>query len=70
MDLGCGTGQLTLPMAPRVRAVIGMDVEPAMLEHAQQAARDADVREVTWMLCADADIPELHRVLATGRLAR
>lgn len=63
VDLGCGTGQLTLPMAHRVRAVIGMDVELAMLEHAQQAARDADVRNVTWMLGADADLPALRRVL-------
>jgi SAM-dependent methyltransferase len=61
--LGCGTGQLTLPMAGRVRAVIGMDVEPAMLEHAQQAARDADVSNVMWMLGADSDIPALRRLL-------
>jgi ubiquinone/menaquinone biosynthesis C-methylase UbiE len=31
IDLGCGTGQLTLPIARHVRAVIGMDVEPDML---------------------------------------
>jgi len=63
VDLGCGTGQLTLPMARHVRAVIGVDVEPDMLEHAQQAARDADVRNVMWMLGADADIPVLRRLL-------
>lgn len=63
VDLGCGTGQLTLPIAQRVRAVIGVDVEPDMLEHAQQAARDADVRNVMWMLGADTDIPALRRLL-------
>lgn len=63
VDLGCGTGQLTVPMARRVRAVIGMDVEPDMLEPARQAARDADVSNVTWMLGADSDIPVLSRLL-------
>jgi SAM-dependent methyltransferase len=63
VDLGCGTGQLTLPMAGQVRAVIGVDVEPAMLEHARQAALDTDVRNVMWMLGAGADIPALRRLL-------
>jgi SAM-dependent methyltransferase len=31
IDLGCGTGQLTLPIARRVRAVAGVDPEPDML---------------------------------------
>jgi SAM-dependent methyltransferase len=63
VDLGCGSGQLTLPMARHVRAVVGMDVEPDMLEYARQAARDADARNVMWMLGADTDIPVLRRLL-------
>jgi SAM-dependent methyltransferase len=63
VDLGCGTGQLTMPMARHVRAVIGVDIEPDMLEHAHQAARDADVRNVMWMLGTDAEIPALRRLL-------
>jgi cyclopropane fatty-acyl-phospholipid synthase-like methyltransferase len=52
VDLGCGTGQLALPMARYVRAVIGVDVEPDMLDFARQAARDADVHNVIWVLGA------------------
>jgi ubiquinone/menaquinone biosynthesis C-methylase UbiE len=63
VDLGCGTGQLTLPMARYLRAVIGVDVEPDMLEHGQQAARDADVHNVTWVLGGDTDIPALRCLL-------
>jgi SAM-dependent methyltransferase len=37
LDLGCGTGQLTLPLAGRVAAVIGMDPEPDMLAEARAA---------------------------------
>ncbi len=69
VDLGCGTGQLTLPMARYVRAVIGVDVEPDMLEHGRQAARDADVRNVAWMLGADTDIPALRRLLGDSSVA-
>jgi ubiquinone/menaquinone biosynthesis C-methylase UbiE len=40
IDLGCGTGQLTLPIASRVRAVAGVDPEPDMLARARRAAAD------------------------------
>lgn len=64
VDLGCGTGQLTLPMAARVRAVIGVDPERDMLQRARQAARDAGVANVVWMLGADADLPAVRALLA------
>ena len=38
VDLGCGTGQLTLPIAAKVRGVIGVDPEPDMLIRARRAA--------------------------------
>ena len=64
VDMGCGTGQLTLPVAARVRAVIGADPAPDMLQRARQAARDAGVQNVTWMLGADADLPAIGALLA------
>lgn len=57
IDLGCGTGQLTFPIARRVRAAVGMDPEPGMLARARQAASEQDVQNVTWVLGADTDIP-------------
>jgi SAM-dependent methyltransferase len=63
VDLGCGTGQLTLPIARRVRAVVGVDPEPDMLRRARQAAQDLDVPNVSWMLGADTDIPSLRGLL-------
>ena len=68
VDLGCGTGQLALPMARHVRAVIGVDVEPDMLDCARQAARDADVHNVIWVLGADTDIPALRCFLGNRRV--
>jgi SAM-dependent methyltransferase len=69
VDVGCGTGQLTLPLARRVRAVIGMDPEPDMLRRARQAARDAQVSNVSWMLGADTDVPALRSLLGERSIA-
>jgi SAM-dependent methyltransferase len=52
-DVGCGTGQLTIPLARRVRAVVGMDPEPAMLALAGQAAAGQSLANVTWVLGGD-----------------
>src|SRR5215211_2881199 len=50
VDVGCGTGQLTVPLAGRVRAAVGIDPEPDMLAHARTAAREGGVRTASWML--------------------
>ncbi|MEV5715902.1 class I SAM-dependent methyltransferase [Amycolatopsis mediterranei] len=66
LDLGCGTGQLTRALAPRVRAVLGMDPEPAMLAQARQATAEPNVG---WLLGADSDVGALTAALGPGRLA-
>jgi SAM-dependent methyltransferase len=58
-DLGCGTGQLTLPLAGRVRAVAGIDPEPDMLALARQAAVGQGITNVTWVLGSDRDLAAL-----------
>jgi ubiquinone/menaquinone biosynthesis C-methylase UbiE len=68
LDLGCGTGQLTLPIAGRVRTAIGMDPEPDMLTRARRAATEQGVTNVSWILGADNDIPTLGGLLGTRRL--
>src|SRR5258707_8329801 len=57
VDLGCGTGQLTLPPARRVRAVGGVYPAPDSLRAPQQAPQDLDVPNVCWILGADTHIP-------------
>ena len=66
VDLGCGTGQLALPIAARVRAVVGVDPEPDMLVLARRAARAQQVDNVSWLLGADVDVPALGALLGAG----
>jgi SAM-dependent methyltransferase len=60
VDFGCGTGQLTLPMAERVSAVVGMDPEPDMLSRARRAGHDAGISNVSWKRGADTDLAGLR----------
>jgi len=69
VDLGCGTGQLALPISRRVRAVIGVDPEPDMLQRARLAAHEAGVTNVSWMLGADTDLPALRALLGDNTVA-
>lgn len=69
LDLGCGTGQLAVPLASHVRSVIGMDPEPDMLSHAGEAATQQGVTNVTWVLGADTDVPSLGALLDGRPLA-
>lgn len=69
LDLGCATGQLALPMAPRVRAVIGMDPEPDMLARGRLAAAERELGNVTWVVGADSDVPALGALLGASSLA-
>ncbi|MEV6603082.1 methyltransferase domain-containing protein [Kutzneria sp. NPDC051319] len=69
VDLGCGTGQLTLPIAQRVRSVVAIDTEPDMLVRARLAAREQEVTNVSWMLGADTDMPTLGAVIGHRNLS-
>jgi SAM-dependent methyltransferase len=45
LDLGCGTGNVAIPLAPYVEEVVAVDVEPEMLAEVRKAA-PANVRTV------------------------
>lgn len=58
VDLGCGTGQLAVPLQAHCAAIIGIDPEPAML--AELRARQAP--RVLCLLGDDHDLPRLGAV--------
>ncbi|MEQ4720624.1 class I SAM-dependent methyltransferase [Nonomuraea sp. B19D2] len=57
LDLGCGTGQLTIPLAGHVAEAVGVDPEPDMLAEAAQQALAAGIGNVTWVRGSSADLP-------------
>ena len=57
LELGCGTGRLTIPLAQSGMDITGLDIVHGMLERAKQKAGDLPIR---WVL-ADAREYQLDR---------
>lgn len=53
LDVACGPGTFALQFVPRVRAVVGLDVTPALLAQAYAAACAAGVSNLS-LVCGDA----------------
>jgi SAM-dependent methyltransferase len=49
LDVGCGPGSLTLPLAPLFAEVVGIDADAGMIDEAAKRARDAGVGNVRWV---------------------
>ena len=49
LDIGCGTGQITIPLARHAQAVMAIDPIPGMLAGGRQAARAAGAGNITWL---------------------
>lgn len=69
LDLGCGTGQLALPLAPHVAEAIGVDPETAMLVEAAAAARRSGIHNVRWLIGSDRDLDRLSDEIGPLHLA-
>src|SRR5262249_22995031 len=50
LDVACGTGRLTLPLAATARHVTGFDITPAMVDIARKAQADAGVTNIDWQI--------------------
>ncbi len=50
LDLGCGTGELTIPLAPYFEEVVGIDSEPGMLDEAKTKTTRKNTNNIRWIL--------------------
>lgn len=50
LDLGCGTGQIAVPLAEHVAEVIAVDPEPTMLEEGRKASAERSIDNIDWRL--------------------
>lgn len=58
LDLGCGPGTLTVPLAARCGRVIAVDPGPDMLEAARRAVEDAGCENVELVAALGERLPE------------
>ena len=50
LDVGCGEGSITVPLAKKVKKVIGVDSSPKMLEYLEKRAKDNDIDNIETIL--------------------
>lgn len=57
LDVGCGPGSLTLPLAPLFASAVGVDADADMLAEAKRRAGAAGVSNVTWRHLRAEELP-------------
>ena len=50
LDVACGPGTFTLVFAPHVRQMAGLDITPAILQKAREAASKENLNQIEWLL--------------------
>ena len=67
LDLGCGTGQIALPLAAHVARVYAVDPEPSMLTEGRRLAEERGIGNIDWIVghsykLTELDLPVLNLV--------
>ncbi len=57
LDVGCGPGVVTLPLAHCFTAVVGLDPDPGMLAEGARRAAEAGIANITWVRARGEDLP-------------
>jgi SAM-dependent methyltransferase len=57
VDVGCGPGVLTLPLAPLFDDAVGVDPDAGMLVEAGRRAAEAGIGNVRWVRARGEDLP-------------
>ncbi|MCI0440082.1 MAG: class I SAM-dependent methyltransferase [Chloroflexi bacterium] len=68
LDIGCGTGQLAVPLAPRFEEVVALDPEPEMLAEGKRQAEEKGIGNVRWIQGGSSDLPRFNPELGAFRL--
>lgn len=67
LDVGCGPGSLTLPLAPWFEQTVAIDADPGMIEAGRAAAQARRVRSIEWHQMRAEELPaDLGRFRLVG----
>jgi ubiquinone/menaquinone biosynthesis C-methylase UbiE len=58
LDLGCGAGQITIPLAAHAGEIVGMDPNEEMLREARKQAEQADRENIEWIVGSDSAVDD------------
>ncbi|MDP9172625.1 MAG: class I SAM-dependent methyltransferase [Planctomycetota bacterium] len=58
LDFGCGVGRLTIPLAKKCKAVVGVDVSTGMLRKAQERCDQIGIKNIT-LVKGDDDLSQV-----------
>lgn len=61
MDLGCATGIVALEIAPRVKEVLAVDIEPEFLVEGIRLAKRAGLENIKWIRNKAENLFNLHQ---------
>jgi len=50
LDIGCGDGRLTFPLAPHFKEIVAVDISPAMINEAQDKALSLGISNIQWLV--------------------
>jgi ubiquinone/menaquinone biosynthesis C-methylase UbiE len=59
LDLGCGTGQIALKLAPYIAEVIAVDPQAEMLEEGEAAAKSGGISNIIWLKGESASLTRM-----------
>lgn len=68
LDLGCGTGQIAIPVCRFVREVVAMDPEPEMIAEGKKEAEKSGASNIMWVEGGSDDLPNMREELGTFKL--
>lgn len=57
LEIGCGTGIISLGIAPRMERVVGTDISPPMIAIAQSKAESQSISNVDFRVCDGYSLP-------------
>ncbi len=68
LDLGCGTGQIAIPISAFVKEVVAMDPEPEMVAEGKNQAEMQGAHNIVWIKGGSEDISRMKKVIGNFKL--